>query len=539
MYFVLVVVSLLLLFGVSRSAASMDRQVAEKHLRFTGQIENAPPMVAFTTVALGSFRGLVADLLWLRAGALQEQGNYFEMVQLARWITDLQPTFSGATAYLAWNMAYNISVTCSSFEDRWRWVNEGIKLLRDQAIEYNPEDPVLYKELAWFFHHKMGNILDDANLYYKNQLAILVTGVVGEDPDWKAMAEAPRNEKEFLKIYGPNHRLWVVAKASELPDYTALYNAFKSVYPAALPAGVANRLSDDPELLKKLTDYFRAEYLRRRLKLDSSMIVELNNKYGELDWRVPESQAIYWASMGIKRTPGNVNLDCGRIITQALQDAFRSGRILVFDADNFASIQLMPNLALADAAYNAYMDAQMQFDKDRSFSTFKSARINFLRPAILDLYSYGKVAKAAEFYKLLIKEDGPQKGGSLEGFIQLQFAERIKSGTVKTISGTVLSLLTRSIICMIGNDQEAAVAHERLARYVYTYYENDMGNTDRTRLPPYKEMKQQVVDGLLNLWEKTGNQRYAALLRAKIGEEQAAAADEKSAAGRKAAEEKK
>ena len=79
MYFVLIVITIGLLFGVSRMERSLDDQVAEHRLRFTGQIKNAPPMVVFTTVALGSFRGLVADLLWLRAGSLQEQGNYFEM----------------------------------------------------------------------------------------------------------------------------------------------------------------------------------------------------------------------------------------------------------------------------------------------------------------------------------------------------------------------------------------------------------------------------------------------------------------------------
>ena len=108
MYFVLVLVTLVLLFGINRIENRLDSQVAEHNLRFTGQIKNAPPVVVFTTVALGSFRGLVADLLWLRAGALQEKGNYFEMVQLARWITDLQPTFSGATAYLAWSTTRRI-----------------------------------------------------------------------------------------------------------------------------------------------------------------------------------------------------------------------------------------------------------------------------------------------------------------------------------------------------------------------------------------------------------------------------------------------
>src|SRR5574344_316846 len=241
-------------------------------------------------------------------------------------------------------MAYNISVTCSSFEDRWRWVNEGIKLLRDQAIEYNPEDPILYKELAWFYQHKMGNILDDANLYYKNQLAILMTDIVGDSPDWPGMAAAPKGKKAFLAAYPPEAPLWEIVRAAGLADYDALDAAFASAAPAELPAGVRNRLADNPGELKKLTDYFRAEYLRRKLKLDPALMLRLNAKYGDLDWRVPESQAIYWATLGIDRTPGHENLDCARIITQALQDAFRSGRILVFDADNYANIQLMPNL---------------------------------------------------------------------------------------------------------------------------------------------------------------------------------------------------
>ena len=85
MYVVLIAVSIVLLAGVRYTERKLDDQVAEHKLRFTGEIKNAPPMVAFTTVALGSFRGLVADLLWLRSNSLQQKGNYFEMVQLARW----------------------------------------------------------------------------------------------------------------------------------------------------------------------------------------------------------------------------------------------------------------------------------------------------------------------------------------------------------------------------------------------------------------------------------------------------------------------
>lgn len=521
MYFVLIVITIGLLFGVSRMERSLDDKVAEHRLRFTGQIKNAPPMVVFTTVALGSFRGLVADLLWLRAGSLQEQGNYFEMVQLARWITDLQPTFSGATAYLAWNMAYNISVTCSSFEDRWRWVNEGIKLIRDQAIEYNPEDPVLYKELAWIFSHKLGNIMDDANLYYKNRLAILLTNIVGSSPDWEELAAAPADRREFLKLYGPEHPLWTAAKAAGFEDYDALYAAFKTPEPAALPAAFTSRLNNE-EQAKKLTTYFRAAYLREKLKLDPRRIDALNKKYGMMDWRVPESQAIYWATLGIERTPGNRDINCDRIITQSLIEAFKSGRLLMIDETSFESIIVVPNLALIDAVDERALYTQEVYEPGRKTSAFRSARINFLKDAVALLYNFGQFSKAEEYYRKLIKEDPGASRGPLENFVMEAWVEDIRDATVKRASEIVSGLLSQSIYYMIYNDQDAALANERMARFVYRRYQTTMGDTPRTQLPPYSQMKQSVVEG----YRRTLPEPLVKLLNQKIMREQMEAAAE-------------
>src|ERR1044071_10264067 len=63
-------------------------------MRVTDLGSNAPPVLAFTTVALGGFRGLIANALWIRANDLQDKGKYFEMVQLADWITKLEPSFA-------------------------------------------------------------------------------------------------------------------------------------------------------------------------------------------------------------------------------------------------------------------------------------------------------------------------------------------------------------------------------------------------------------------------------------------------------------
>ena len=187
-YTVLIIVSLMMMFGISRIENSLDKDVKEYHLRFTGEIKNAPAFITFTTVALGSFRGVLADILWLRQMALKDQGSYFEMVQLASWITKLQPQFAGSAVYLGWEMAYNLSVTCSNFEDRWRWIQEGIKLLRDEAMIYNPEDVDIYVDLAKLYFLKFGNVFDDAHLFYKNKLFMETSRVIGANPNWEAMA---------------------------------------------------------------------------------------------------------------------------------------------------------------------------------------------------------------------------------------------------------------------------------------------------------------------------------------------------------------
>ena len=145
--------------------------------------QNMPPLVAFTTVALGGFRGILADVLWMRAGTLQDEGRYFELVQLSDWIVKLQPRSPAIWAYHAWNMAYNLSALMSTPAEKWRWVRNGLVLLRDEGMVYNPGSPRLHQELAWMFFHKLGTDYDSAAGYYRQQWAAEVdSGSVHLDP---------------------------------------------------------------------------------------------------------------------------------------------------------------------------------------------------------------------------------------------------------------------------------------------------------------------------------------------------------------------
>ncbi len=500
----------------------MDNIVDTARLRFSGKVTDAPPAVAFTSVAMGSFRGLLADILWLRSENLKAKKNYFEMVQLARWITDLQPNYSGGTAYLAWNLAYNISVTSSDFEDRWYWVNEGIKLIRDKALTYNPDDPVLYREMAWIFFHKLGNILDDANLYYKNQLALQMTAILGDGmPDMATLEAAPANEQEFMARFPAGSPLWQAAAAAGCKTYDELFNLFRTPIPAKLPESFKTALNTDD--YNTATAAFRRKLLKEKLRLDAGKMAAIDRRYGKMDWRVPESQAIYWADEGVKRSAGK-DIQCARIVTQAMQAAFRGGRLLTVDGGEGRYIQVVPNLALADSAYNTYVQTQKDFDDGSGGAeSFRSARINYLKDAIPLIYINGNISKAEEFFRKLIKEDGPQKQKTLDEFVMVEFAEDVRDADVKKASAIISGLIRRSILNLIYGDHAAAVANERLARYIYRKYVAENHDIKRNTLPSYAKLK----EGEVNECRRYLPPAMVTILNAAIAAEQAEAKEAK------------
>lgn len=166
-------------------------QRATAHLTQAPPTQNMPPAVAFTTVALGGFRGILADVLWMRAGTLQDEGRYFELVQLSDWIAKLQPRSPAIWAYHAWNMAYNLSALMAAPAEKWRWVRSGIVLLRDEGMLANPGSPRLHQELAWIFLHKLGTDYDANAEYYRAQWAAEVdAGAVPLDPALVRQIEA-------------------------------------------------------------------------------------------------------------------------------------------------------------------------------------------------------------------------------------------------------------------------------------------------------------------------------------------------------------
>jgi hypothetical protein len=469
--------------------------------------QGAPPLVSFTTVALGGFRGLIADVLWLRLIGLQEEGKYFEMVQLADWVQKLQPKFAGASAYLGWNMAYNISVTCKRQEDRWRWIHRGIETLRS-AIAMSPNDPQLYKELGWIYQHKMGNVLDDAQRYYKYEMAKEYMFLYGAHyPDWKTLAEAPVKEAEFLAQFKPDSQFMKVMQEvkEQYPRVDDILKEFR--LKSDLPDVFKTKLNEKDQVL--LSSYLRAKWMRDRYLLNPKTIYEINKEFGDLDWLTPESFAIYWAYLGLAHSPKRQNTDCDRMILQSLNVTFTNGRMLLPDNQASMNFILVPNPSVADAIYKRTKEV---LKREENPTSFRAGYENLLKDATVILFSYGRQQESFKFYKEWCKEFRNRKAQEKDflPFVLAEWEEDLRDGGYKQGNQQITALIFRACELLAYGDNDAAAAHLMLAKRAYDNY---MANftEDRVKLPPFNEMKKNVVENLIK-----NNPSFAKRLNAEL-----------------------
>ena len=206
---------------------------------------SAPAMTEGALAAFGGIRSIVAEVVWFRADRLQDEGRYVELAQLASTLAYLEPHTPEVWSYAAWNLAYNISIMMPTYEDRWRWVNAAIVLLRDKGLVLNPTESELYRELAWLFELKLGTNLDVAAPVYRAKWREIVEDVARRGA-WEEIRMDPRVMEEVARVYG----------MSDIAD--PLYSA---VYWAHIGRVVSKR-KEDVAFLNEIIGQSRAIYRR-------------------------------------------------------------------------------------------------------------------------------------------------------------------------------------------------------------------------------------------------------------------------------------
>jgi hypothetical protein len=424
-------------------------------LRYTDvAVDGAPPIVALGTV-MGAFRGLIVDYLWIKVNMMKEKGLFFEVMSDADLITKLQPRFGEVWGFHGHNMAYNISVLTNTPEERWEWVKEGIDLVRNRGLRYNPNDVVLHKELAFWFSHKLDGVADDAHLYYKREFAREWQYLLGDPPpnhkervEWmKRIADAPETEEElyaknpetrelvaqltkdlsgfesrfqfrlddrFLLAYGqwravkdsPYARILGVEEQLKRTDgdvggrlQNRLFRAFDGAFGESLGGSGRQQAVDD------FLAFLRRKVLRDRYNMDARLMWQYTRDTGPLDWRHPAAHTLYWAKRGGDMASlryameDNISkvVNNDRTFIQSMQALARSG-IMLFDPlanDN--------PTRLSDPRWIKVIDRYFRELHGKYFhvpggitDSFTHFHENFMKQAVRELYRFGDLEGAKQ-----------------------------------------------------------------------------------------------------------------------------------------------
>ncbi|MCQ2368320.1 MAG: hypothetical protein MJ109_04860 [Kiritimatiellae bacterium] len=198
----------------------------EVHL---ARVKHASPALAESAfAALGGVRAIIAEVVWFRADRLQEEGRYVELRQLAETLTLLEPHTPEIWSYAAWNLAYNISIMMPTDEDRWRWVEAAIRLLRDRGLKFNPGSREICRELAWLFELKLGGKLDQAAPTFRTKWKAIVEDVKSRDA-WEEIGMEKSKMDEIERITGFND--WADPQMSAM--YWAKEGGFTDIFTQA------------------------------------------------------------------------------------------------------------------------------------------------------------------------------------------------------------------------------------------------------------------------------------------------------------------
>ena len=501
-------------------------------------LENAPPSLAFATVAMGAFRGLIVDILWMRADNLKQEGKFFDAKQLAEWITTLQPRFATVWDFQAWNMAYNISVAIPNTqpEERWRWVRNGYELLRDRAIELNPKSILLYRSLAWIFQHKIGGVTDDCHRYYKREMALEMRSILGDEPSnafFESLCKQGDSLEELLADGGVT-----ASFLNELQQTDELFADKKKLIENYLALretpGRFKKESFDvveryrgTQALEAFDLFVKAYQLRHVWKFDVDFMNELNHTYGPiniddpnerfpLNWEHPAAHAIYWGALGLQNAgrPEQYRVDeknTERIIFHSLQMLYQAGKVVLYDVPGEKpTLYNLPDIRMfqsCDQIWEKIIQKYESFEGGNP-KAVKGGHKNFLEKATMLFYQSGHEGYAARIYRRLQTEyrydpqgfERNEYRAPMAIFLRSRLREQLEGIGVNDASQYILSFLVRNYFYYAVHQDDDAAGQQNLAQEVYDLYQDERGRneSDRIGLPSMDTFHYQAFYAFMN-----------------------------------------
>jgi len=276
------------------------------------------------------------------------------------------------------------------------------------------------------------------------------------------------------------------------------------------------------DALQKFDIFAKAYHLRNTWKLDPVLMQELNKTYGPidftdpnkhlpLDWRHPDSHAIYWGVKGLReiakdedRKVSITETNTDRIVAHSLQNLFRYGKIFMYDVPieisedsslppeqrTIKEVFLRPYLRMFEP-YNqsilAILEKYKGLGDEGSYKSLQDGHRNMLKNAIFLFYQSGHTAQAQKIYDQLRKlYPLDEFKVPLVVFARNRFREELESIGIFDATEQIIALLRESYFRYALRDDDAAAGSEKLAQEVWDRYQSeyiDEHRIDLAKLP--------------------------------------------------------
>ncbi len=264
-----------------------------------------------------------------------------------------------------------------------------------------------------------------------------------------------------------------------------------------------------------LLPYLRAKVLNETYNMDPAFMSALTDLHGPLDWRHPNTHALYWASRGLDIAEHNVRNDEGFDYTNTFRLVIHSLQGLTdYGAVSFnpllpagAQVDLMPNPAFLDAYGNTYKRAfeELEQGEDGAFGqvsqkNFDSGYENYLQKAVMLSYMYGSDAKAQDYYRELRERYGDAYHNQRDKRYEQPIADLIWEFVTEDIGQAntrffLVATMRRAFQSGLGRGRlnlfsqlmlRCSEFHERYQRE--RNYETGITEQGRLSLPPFPQM---------------------------------------------------
>jgi hypothetical protein len=251
---------------------------------------------------------------------------------------------------------------------------------------------------------------------------------------------------------------------------------------------------------------------------------QLNKLYGPVDWtdpntslplewRHPDSHAIYWAVLGLQKAGrekfsiDEANTD--RMVVHSLQNLFRYGKIFIYrpvprvqtppgspeqapERQWMPEVFLRPDLRMFEPYNNAILKVVEKYEdpNDDEYTSHQIGHRNMLQNAVFNFYQSGHRSQAQKIYnqlRQLYPEDRFKV--RLDVFARSYLLDELEGLQITNARQIVQLLLQQSYLLYAVRDDAGASGTESLAKEVYDYYHSQGTPETLWQLPEFRLLR--------------------------------------------------